>query len=79
MIIILYNNNDDNNDDNKNNLFGSFTLGGENTHQTEILLSHNKSAPARLRLPVPHVSTKPLKSSLSLHTKILFLHMKPAN
>ena len=28
--------------------------------------------PARLRLPVPHVSTKPLKSSLSLHAKILF-------
>ena len=33
---------------------------------------HNTSAPARLRLPVPHVSTKPLKSSLSLHAKILF-------
>ena len=32
----------------------------------------NTSAPARLRLPVPHVSTKPLKSSLSLHAKILF-------
>ena len=28
--------------------------------------------PAGLRLPVPHVSTKPLKSSLSLHAKILF-------
>ena len=26
----------------------------------------------RLRLPVPHVSTKPLKSSLSLHAKILY-------
>ena len=33
---------------------------------------HNMSAPVRLRLPVPHVSTKPLKSSLSLHAKILF-------
>ena len=32
----------------------------------------NTSAPARLRLPVPCVSTKPLKSSLSLHAKILF-------
>ena len=32
----------------------------------------NTSAPARLRLPVPHVSTKPLKSSLSLHAKIPF-------
>ena len=32
----------------------------------------NTSAPARLRLPVPHVSTKTLKSSLSLHAKILF-------
>ena len=32
----------------------------------------NTSAPARLHLPVPHVSTKPLKSSLSLHAKILF-------
>ena len=32
----------------------------------------NTSAPARLRLPVPHVSTKPLKSSLSLHAKIFF-------
>ena len=30
------------------------------------------SAPARLRLPVPHVSTKSLKSSLSSHAKILF-------
>ena len=29
------------------------------------------SAPAWLRLPVPHVSTKLLKSSLSLHAKIL--------
>ena len=28
--------------------------------------------PARLCLPVPHVSTKPLKSSLSLHAKIPF-------
>ena len=32
----------------------------------------NTSAAARLRLEVPHVSTKPLKSSLSLHAKILF-------
>ena len=32
----------------------------------------NTSAPARLRLSVPHVSTKALKSSLSLHAKILF-------
>ena len=32
----------------------------------------NTSAPARLRLPVPHVSKKPLISSLSLHAKILF-------
>ena len=32
----------------------------------------NMSAPARLRLPVPYVSTKPLKSSLSLHAKIFF-------
>ena len=32
----------------------------------------NTSAPARLRLPVPHVSTKPQKSSLSLHAKIFF-------
>ena len=30
------------------------------------------SAPARLHLPVPHVSTKPLESSLSLHAKIFF-------
>ena len=37
-----------------------------------ILPFHNTSAPVRLRLPVPHVSTKPLKSSLSLHAKILF-------
>ena len=37
-----------------------------------ILPFPNTSAPARLRLPVPHVSTKPLKSSLSLHAKILF-------
>ena len=36
-----------------------------------ILPFHNTSAPARLRMPVPHVSTKPLKSSLSLHAKIL--------
>ena len=40
--------------------------------RVEILPFHNTSAPARLRLPVPHVSTKPLKSSLSLHAKILF-------
>ena len=33
---------------------------------------HNMSAPTRLCLPVPHVSTKPLKSSLSFQTKILF-------
>ena len=33
---------------------------------------HNTSAPGRLRLPFLHVSTKPLKSSLSLHAKILF-------
>ena len=33
---------------------------------------HNTNATTRLRLPVPHVSTKPLKSSLSLHAKILF-------
>ena len=36
-----------------------------------ILPFPNTSAPARLRLPVPHVWTKPLKSSLSLHAKIL--------
>ena len=42
-------------------------------------LFHNTSAPARLRLPVPHVSSKLLKSSLSLHTKILFLHLKRVN
>ena len=33
---------------------------------------HNTSAPAQLRLPVPHVLIKPPKSSLSLHAKILF-------
>ena len=38
----------------------------------EILPFPNTSAPAQLRLTVPHVSTKPLKSSLSLHAKILF-------
>ena len=38
----------------------------------KILPFPNTSAPARLRLPVPHVSTKSLKSSLSLHAKILF-------
>ena len=37
-----------------------------------ILPFYNRSAPARLHVPVPHVSTKPLKSSLSLHAKILF-------
>ena len=36
-----------------------------------ILPFPNTSAPARLRLPVPHVSTKSLKSSLSLEAKIL--------
>ena len=39
----------------------------------------NTSSSARLCLPVPHVSTKPLKSSLSFHAKILFLHLKRAN
>ena len=41
----------------------------------EILPFPNTSAPPpppRLHLPVPHVSTKPLKSSLSLHAEILF-------
>ena len=38
----------------------------------KILPFPTTSAPARLRLPVPHVSTKPLKSSLGLHEKILF-------
>ena len=37
-----------------------------------ILPFYNISALARLRLPVRHVSTKPLKASLSLHAKILF-------
>ena len=39
-----------------------------------ILPFHNPSAstPVRLRLPVPDVSTKALKSSLSLHVKVLF-------
>ena len=37
-----------------------------------ILPFPNTSAPAQLPLPVPHVSTKPLKSSLSLHAKIFF-------
>ena len=37
-----------------------------------ILPFPNTNAPARLHLPVPHVSTKPLKSSLSLHAKIPF-------
>ena len=37
-----------------------------------ILPFHYTSAPARLRLPVPHVSTRPLNSSLSLHAKIPF-------
>ena len=36
---------------------------------------HNTSAPARLRLPVPHVSTKPLKSSLQFTRKDPFLHL----
>ena len=40
---------------------------------------HNTSAPARLRWSVPHVSTKPLKSSQNLHAEILFLHLKRAN
>ena len=41
-----------------------------------ILPFPNTSAPAQLRLPVPHVSTKPLKSSLSLHTKIFYIWNK---
>ena len=48
----------------------AFTVGKENAQG--IRPFPNTSAPARLRLPVPHVSTKPLKSSLSLHAKILF-------
>ena len=44
-----------------------------------ILPFYNASAPARLRMPVPHVSTKPLKSSPSLQAKVLFLHLKQVN
>ena len=45
---------------------------GEVVYCKAILPFPNISAPARLRLSVPHVSTKPLKSSLSLQAKILF-------
>ena len=42
-------------------------------HTWKVILPFpNTSAPAQLRLPVPRVSTKPLKSSLSLHAKIFF-------
>ena len=46
-------------------------LGHETLFNT-ILPFPYTSAPALLRLPVPHVSTKSLKSSLSSHAKILF-------
>ena len=53
---------------------------GKFVHQHgHILFAFNSpiSQYERLRLPVPHVSTKPLKSSLSLHAKIdPFLHLK---
>ena len=55
--------------------FGAISWNNDilgNNHLIWIGPFHNTSAPARLHLPVPHVLTKPLKSSLSLPAKILF-------